>query len=173
MKINSIVITLFLLASALHAVDVGEMLPDVVLDGKHGGTSDKKAWSSKSLKGKTHVIIYMDPDKRKEGMPFLDKLNDKNFDKDSYSTIAIVNLAATWMPDAILEKMLSKKEKDLKNTTFIFDKDKYLVKKWHLKDDASNILVCDKEGKVLFQKSGKLSSSETDDIMKIISKNIN
>ncbi len=160
------------MAGIVHAVDVGEKLPTLMLDGKHGATSSKKAWSSKSLEGKVHVIIYMDPDKRKEGMPFLDKLNAKDFDEDAYSTIAIVNLAATWMPDAILETMLSKKQKELKNTEFIFDKDKYLVKKWHFDDDASNVLVCDKRAKVLYKKSGKLSSSDMDNIMDLIAKHI-
>lgn len=156
----------------LHAVTVGEKLPNIILDKANGGDSAEKAWHATSLKGKVHVVLYMDPDKRKEAMPFLNTLHAKHFDTKQYSTVAIVNLAATWMPDAVLEALLTKKQKELQNTVFIFDKTKYLVKKWKMKDDASNVLVCDKEGKVLYQKSEKLLPSDVQKIMDIIAKNI-
>ncbi len=90
----------------LHAVNVGEVLPLVVLDKDNGGDSKDNAWHSKNLQGKVHILLYMDPDKREESMPFLDTLNAEKYDKKKYSTVAIVNLAATWMPDAILESLL-------------------------------------------------------------------
>ncbi len=152
----------------LHAVNVGEVLPSVVLDKNNGGNSQDKPWHSKSLKGKVHVLLYMDPDKRKEAMPFLDTLNAKQYDKKKYSTVAIVNLAATWMPDAILEGMLSKKQKELNNTEFVFDKRKYVLAKWDMKDDASNVVILDKNMKVLYSKSGKLSKKEEKKILNII-----
>ena len=128
----------------------------MVLDKDNGGDSKDNAWHSKNLQGKVHILLYMDPDKREESMPFLDTLNAEKYDKKKYSTVAIVNLAATWMPDAILESLLSKKQKELQNTEFVFDKTKCFVKKWQMKDDASNVLVLDKDMKVLYQKSGIL-----------------
>ncbi|MCF6245093.1 MAG: YtfJ family protein [Sulfurovum sp.] len=172
MKIKTIIWILFSSMAMLHAVNVGEKLPNVTLEKDNGGNNLGQAWHSSSLKGKVHVLLYMDPDKRKEAMPFLDILNSKHYDKQKYSTVAIVNLAATWMPDAVLETMLSKKQQELNNTEFIFDKTKYLLKKWNLKDDASNIIVCDKKGKILYLKSGKLSSAEVDKVMQIITANI-
>jgi len=173
MKIKYIVLNLITSITMIHAVSLGEKLPEITLDGDNGGNGSNQAWHSKSLEGKVHVVLYMDPDARKEAMPFLDILNEKEYDKKNYSTVAIVNLAATWMPNAILEAMLSKKQKELNNTEFIFDKTKYLVAKWQLEDDASNILVCDKSGKLLYKKSGKLSSLDIDKIMDMIEENIN
>ena len=157
------------LAVMLQAVNVGDTLPQVTLEKENGGTSHDKPWHSNSLKGKVHLLLYMDPDKREETQALLDALNVLEVDSQKYSTVAIVNLAATWMPDAILEGLLSKKEKELKNTSFVFDKKKYLVKKWKMKDDASNVLIVDKNSKVLYQKVGTTSKEEVLYILKTLS----
>lgn len=170
MKVKSIVTGLLGTVALLYAVNVGEVLPSITLEKKDGGQSNASAWHSKSLQGKVHVLLYMDPDERETVNPFLDELNAQSYDEKHYSTVAIVNLAAMWMPDFVLETMLKKKQEELKNTTFVFDKTKYLVKKWKMKDDASNVLIVDKQMKVLYQKSTKLSSSDIAEIMEILSK---
>jgi len=152
----------------LFGVDVGERLPLVVLEGENGGLGDKNGWSSQTLAKKVHILLYMDPDKRDEAMPFLDRLNKTEFPKQRYSTIAIVNLAATWVPDALLESILTKKQKDLKNTKFVFDKRKYLLKRWDFKDDDINILVLDKKMRVLYKKSGELSAKDQEEIFALV-----
>ena len=153
------------LAVILQAVNVGETLPQVTLEKENGGTSHDKAWSSSTLRGKVHVVLYMDPDKRGESQKLLDSLKILGVNSKKYSTVAIVNLAATWMPDAVLEGLLSKKEKELKNTSFVFDKKKYLVKKWKMQDDASNILLIDETSKVIYKKVGKCLSKDVDIIV--------
>ena len=163
---------LLVLSLSAYAIQTGDVPPKVLLKGDNGGKHDGKAWSSEMLVGKVHTVLYMDPDEREEAMPFLDELNSQNFDKKSYETIAIVNLGATWMPNAILEAMLNKKQKELNNTEFIFDKTKYLLKKWKLKDDASNVLIFDAKGILLYQKSGKLSPVEVNKILKTISTSV-
>ena len=157
------------MVAILQAVNVGDILPQVTLDKENGATSSGQPWHSKNLEGKVHVVLYMDPDERKTVMAFLDTLNNKAYDKKQYSTIAIVNLAATWMPDIVLETMLSKKQKELHNTEFIFDKRKFLMNKWHLEDDASNILILDKNSKIVYQKVGGVSQEEIKDISHILS----
>ena len=165
---------LFLLVFSLsaYALQTGAVPPQVELEGENGGRHDGKEWNSNTLVGKVHTVLYMDPDERKEAMPFLNALNSQKFDKNKYATVAIVNLAATWMPNAVLETMLSKKQKELNNTEFIFDKTKHVLKKWQLKDDASNVLIFDTKGKLLYQKSGKLFPIDVEKIMEMISTHI-
>lgn len=163
---------LLVLTLSAYAVQMGEVPPPVLLDGDNGGKSNGTPWDSYTLVGKVHTVLYMDPDERKVAMPFLDALNSKKFDKTKYATVAIVNLAAMWMPNYVLETMLKNKQKEMDNTEFIFDKTKYVLKKWKLKDDASNVLIFDAKGKLLYQKSGTLSSKDISEIMDIISKNI-
>jgi len=160
------------MAITLFAVEVGKVLPYATLEGENGGFNDDKAWDSRQLQGKVHILLYMDPDKRDEAMPFLDRLNKMEFSKQRYSTIAIVNLAATWVPDALLESILTKKQKELKNTKFVFDKRKYLLKRWDLKDDDINILVLDRKMRVFYKKSGVLSAKDQEEIFDLVEKSI-
>jgi len=141
-----------------YALSLGEIPKNVVIDKSNGGTSQGEAWYSSSLKGKVHTLIYMDPDKRENNKLLLDALNKLSYKETQYTTVAIVNLAATWMPNAILESKLKSKQKELKNMEYIFDKTKFLVKKWHLKDNDSNVFVLDKDGKVIYAKAGKISA---------------
>jgi len=166
------VLLLLVLSFSAYAVQIGEVAPKVVLERDNGGTHDGKAWSSEMLVGKVHTVLYMDPDEREEAMPFLDELNSQNFDKKRYATVAIVNLGATWMPNVVLEAMLSEKQEELNNTEFIFDKTKYLLKKWKLKDDDSNVLIFDAKGILLYQKSGRLFPIDIKKIMETISTSI-
>jgi len=150
-----------------YALSLGEIPSNIVLDKSNGGTSEGKVWHSNSLKGKVHTLIYMDPDKREDSKLLLDALAKLNYPERVYSTVAIINLAATWMPNAILKSKLKSKQKELKNMEYIFDKTKFLIKKWHLKDDASNVFVLNKKSKVIYAKSGKLDSK---DIINILNK---
>jgi len=162
-------IILFLGSTFLsYALSVGEVPPNIVIDKANGGTSRGKAWYSSSLKGKVHTLLYMDPDKREDSKLLLNALNKLKHNKKDYSTVAIVNLAATWMPDALLESLLEKKQNELKNMVYIFDKSKFLIKKWHLKDDTSNVFVLDKNSKIIYAKSGILTSKDVTEILKKI-----
>ena len=164
----TLLLLLLVCTTSLFALQPGERLPEVTLQGNSGGMSDDTPWRSSSLKGKVHVLLYMDPDERKKAMPFLDRLNQADLPKDGYSTVAIVNLAATWMPNAVLKAILGRKQKELRNTQFIFDKNKTLIKAWGMKDDASNVIVLDKQMRVLFFKSGVLSKQEKEKLFRLI-----
>jgi len=148
-----------------YALSVGEILSDVVLDKANGGTSQGNIWHSSSLKGKVHTLLYVDPDKRDDCKLLLDALKKLKHKKGDYTTVVIVNLAATWMPNIILESKLKSKEKELKNMEYIFDKKKYLIEKWQLEDDMSNVFVLDKQGRVIYVKNGKLIAHDVIEIL--------
>jgi hypothetical protein len=150
-----------------YALNVGEVPVPVVLKGDNGGDANGNAWYSTSLKGKVHVLLYMDPDMREHSSFLLETLQKMKLGH-TYSTVAIVNLAATWMPNALLESKLKSKQKELKQMEYVFDKTKYLVKKWHFKDDASNVVVLDKNSRVIYAKSGPLSSEDVVEIVRKI-----
>jgi len=148
----------------LHALNVGEVPTQIVLDEPNGGTSEGKAWHSESLLGKVHT----DPDKREESKLLLEALSRRDDERSEYTTVAIINLAATWMPNSILESKIKRKQKELKNMEYIFDKKKFLIKKWHLKDDASNVFILNKQSKVIYAKSGKLNADDVSEILDLL-----
>ncbi len=163
----------FLLVSSSFALTLGQTPPCVVLDGKNGGKVDGSPWDSKMLQGKVYVVFYVDPDKKDLNEPFSEALKEQNFPLDQYTSIAIVNMAATWMPDFIIDAKLKAKQKKYPKAIYVRDKKKVLVKKWALEDDNSDILVFDKEGKLIFQHAGKLDANQIEKVLSLIEHNLN
>jgi predicted transcriptional regulator len=86
--------------------------------------------------------------------------------------VAIVNLAATWLPNALIESKLKSKQKEFPDTTYVKDKKKVLVNTWKLADDNSDILIFDKKGKLIYKKFGKVSDSEIKSVISLIEKHL-
>jgi YtfJ family uncharacterized protein len=154
------------------AIDVGSVPPKVVLDGSDGGRTDGSAWSSQMLKGKVHLLFYVDPDEKDLNEPLTQALKKRHFDRRKFASVAVVNLAATWKPDVIIEALLKKKQKEFPDTIYVKDKKSVLVKKWQLADDNSDILVFDKQGRLLYKKFGRLSDDEIVQLLALIEKHL-
>ena len=158
-----------LIAVNLFAVTIGEKPQRVVLEGEAGGyVKDGSPWSSEMIKDKVYVMFYVDPDEKDKNERVAEALKARHFDRSKYGSIAIVNMAATWKPNFIIQKILESKQKKYKDTIYVMDKKKVLVDKWGLADDDSDILLFDKNGKVLFYKAGRLSDEEIDKLIHII-----
>jgi YtfJ family uncharacterized protein len=170
--IKKLVFICSFLFSSVYALNIGEVPKSVVIDGKNGGKTDKSAWSSSSLKGKVHVVFYVDPDEKDTNNAFVDALKAKKFDKSDYGSVAIINLAATWKPNIVIEALLKAKQKKFPDTIYVKDKKKVLVKEWSLADDSSNILVFDKSGKLIYSYAGKLDTAEIEKVLKLIELNL-
>ena len=169
---KKILTTLLISTVATFALSIGEVPKTVTLEGDNGGLVDGSAWSSSMLKDKVYVLFYVDPDKKGDNEAFIDALHAKNYDREKYGSVAIINLKATWLPNFAIEKKLKDKQEKFPNTTYAKDKTKYLVQEWELADDSSNVLVFDKEGKLLYQHSGPLEGEEMEKVFKIIEDNL-
>jgi len=152
----------------LMAIEVGEVPALVEISGDKGGKLDGSAWSSAMLKGKMRVIFYVDPDEKDLNDAFAEALKAKKLDRKKATSIAIINLAATWLPDMLIESKLKEKQKRFPNTLYVKDKKKVLVKAWNLEDDNSDILIFDKEGKLIYKKFGQLSAAEIKKALSLI-----
>jgi len=152
------------------AVEVGSAPQDIVLSKENGAKIDGSAWHSSMLKGKVHILFYVDPDERTKNDALTQALKKRHFDRKKFASVAVINLAATWMPNIILESLLAKKQKEFPDTVYVKDKKKVLVRKWQLADDESDVLVFDKQGKLIYKKFGKLSDAEIKDLIALIEK---
>ena len=172
MKLKQILIALFTTLN-LSALTVGEVPKNIVIDKDNGGLVKGGAWNSNMLKDKVYVLFYVDPDEKDVNEEFSQALKVKEYrKKGDFGSIAVINMAATWKPNFAIEAILKGKQKEFPKTIYVKDKEKILVKEWELGDDASNILIFDKTGKVLFYKSGKMSKENTQKAFAIIEKNI-
>jgi len=169
---KNVVSCFLLLVGSAMAVELGKIPSAVSIEGKEGGRTDGKAWHSSMLKGKIYTLFYVDPDERDLNSGLADALKAKNFDKGKVNSVTIVNLAATWLPSAIIESKLKVKQKKFPHTVYVKDKMKVLVKQWGLSDDNSDILIFDQEGKLIYKKFGKVSEKEIPEVIKLIEKNL-
>ena len=169
---QKIILGLLVLVGSAMAVELGKVPTKVTLSGENGGKVDGSAWNSSMLKGKVFTVFYVDPDKKDVNNALADTLKAKKFDRKKVNSVAIVNLAATWMPNALIESKLKDKQEKFPHTIYVKDKKKVLVEKWKLSDDNSNILIFDKKGKLIYKKFGKVSASEIKKVIALIEKNI-
>ena len=159
---------------SLSALTVGEIPKSITIEGDNGGNvADDSAWNSSTIKDKVYVMFYVDPDEKSVNEHFSAALKTKEYSKKGdFGSIAIINLAATWKPNFVIEKILKGKQEEFPDTIYVKDKASVIVKEWEVTDDASNILAFDKEGRVLFYKSGKMSDEDMEKIFKIIEANL-
>ncbi len=157
---------LFLLSlsfTALFAtVDTDKPLPTIVLEGDNGGYYSGEAWNADMLKGKTTLLMYVDPDEKSKGEVFKPTIEafEKELDFDKFQIVVIINLGGTWKPDALIRTMMKSKITDYPKRTYVLDVHSALVKGWDLPDDEYNTLVINKEGEVIYQHSGTWKESQ-------------
>ena len=170
---KKVLTTLLITTVSTFALTLGEVPKEVILSGDNGARVDGTAWHSNMLKDKVYVFFYVDPDKKDDNEAFIDALHEKNYNKEKYGSVAIINLKATWLPNFAIEKKLKAKQKEFPNTIYVKDKTKYLVKEWNLADDASNILIFDKEEKLIYQHEGAITDEEMQKAFMLIEENLN
>jgi YtfJ family uncharacterized protein len=165
-------LVILILLDNCAAIELGEVPSVVTINNENGGKVDGTAWSSDMLKGKIYTVFYVDPDERDLNNALADAIKAKNFDREKVNSVAIINLAATWLPNAIIESKLKAKQKKFPHTVYVKDKKKVLVKEWGLADDNSDILIFDQKGKLIYKKFGKVSEKEIQQVIKLIETNL-
>ena len=174
MRILAIKIILILVPTMLLAeLPIGEIPPKIVLKGDLGGRIDGTQWSSEELVSeKVIVLFYVDPDESELNNHVSDALKAENYPKEKYGSIGMANMAATWLPNFAINMKLKSKQEKHKNTLYVKDLDKTLVKKWGLSDDNSNVVVFGKNGRVLYSVDGKFTDAQVKEIVKVIWDNL-
>ena len=164
----ALILSVFLINQAAEAVEIGEIPPKVELKGELGGRLDGTAWSSEELRGRVHVLFYVDPDEKDTNNDASEALDKEDFPSNKFQSVGIINMAATWLPNFAISSSLKDKQKRYPRTIYVRDYKKVLVNAWKIADDSSNVLAFDKEGKLIFRKDGKLTAEEIQKLIKVI-----
>ena len=174
MRILAIKIILILVPTMLLAeLPIGEIPPKIVLKGDLGGRIDGTQWSSEELVSeKVIVLFYVDPDESELNNHVSDALKAENYPKEKYGSIGMANMAATWLPNFAINMKLKSKQEKHKETVYVKDLDKTLVKKWGLSDDNSDVIVFGRDGRVLYSVDGKFSDAQVKEIVKVVWDNL-
>ena len=91
---------------------VWEKPSQVVLEGDQGNRVNGGSWSSDELVGAVHVLFYVDPDESDLNNAASDALKAEDFDKEQYRSVAIINMDATWLPNAVIQMRLESKQEE-------------------------------------------------------------
>ena len=174
MRILATMIFIILVPTMLLAeLPIGEIPLKVVLKGDLGGRIDGTQWSSEELVSeKVIVLFYVDPDESELNNHVSDALKAENYPKEKYGSIGMANMAATWLPNFAINMKLKSKQEKHKETVYVKDLDKTLVKKWGLSDDNSDVIVFGKDGRVLYSVDGKFTDAQVKEIVKVVWDNL-
>jgi uncharacterized protein len=151
---------------------VGTKLPIVTLSGEAGGLVSGDSWSSETLTGKLRAVFYVDPDAKDKNELLENSLAKMEFDGEKFGSVAIINLAATWLPNGLIEMSLRKKQEQYPRTVYVRDINKSLIKAWDLMDDDYNAMIVSKDGIVLYKEAGVLDQPKVDLFIKVLQENL-
>jgi predicted transcriptional regulator len=174
MRILSFLMIFLLSALPLYAeLPIGEIPPNIVLEGDLGGRLDGTAWNSEELiSGKVMVLFYVDPDEADLNNHVSDALKAENFPLDKYGSLGVANMGATWLPNFAINIKLKSKQEKHKATIYVKDLEKTIVKTWGLSDDDSDIILFGKDGKVLYSYDGKFSDAQVKELIQTVKDNL-
>ncbi len=160
----------FAVASLFAEVDMEKSLSAITLEGDNGSYYTGEAWGSSMLKGKTTMLMYVDPDEKSKGEIFKPTIEafEKDLDFNKFQILVILNLDATWKPDFVIRSLMKSKLTDYPKRIYILDTNSVLVKEWGLTDNEYNTLVINDESKVIYSHSGKWKEGEIDKINVLI-----
>jgi YtfJ family uncharacterized protein len=171
-KVFMAVFALFLTTHLSLAVEMGQVPPKVELKEKLGGRLDGTAWSSEEMKGKVYVLFYVDPDEKDTNNDASEALDKEKFPSEKFQSVAIINMAATWLPNFAISSSLKEKQERYPRTIYVRDYKKVIVNAWKIADDSSDILAFDKKGRLIFRKDGKLGPEDIQKLLKVIKENL-
>lgn len=153
--------------------------PIIRLEGDRGKLVETRGpWTSEILQNKglknsqVSVLFYVAPSEKELNRKASDAITAKKFPRDQYNSYAVVNMAASWWPNAIIASKIKKSQKEFPHTIYVEDRKAVLVKEWGLKDNSNDVLIFDREGKVVFSKDGKLSDKEIERMLSVLSQHI-
>jgi uncharacterized protein len=167
-KLCAMIVVLLVVPPMVQAVELGQVPPKVELQETLGGRLDGTAWRSDELKGKVHVLFYVDPDEKDTNNEASEALDKEKFPAENFQSVAVINMAATWMPNFAISMSIEDKQKRYPRTIYVRDYKRVLVDAWKIADDSSNILAFDKQGNLIFRKDGKLSPEDIQRLIKAI-----
>ena len=153
-------------------LEMGQVPSPVELKDQLGGRLDGSPWSSREMQGKVHVLFYVDPDVKDLNNEASDALSAAKFPRDKFQSLAIINMAATWLPNFAISSSLKEKQEAYPTTLYLRDLKKVLVEKWGIADDNSDVLAFDQQGRLIFRKDGQLNEEEIKKLLQLIREHI-
>ena len=114
----------------------------------------------------------MDPDERAVNDHVSEALERERFPEAYFSSIAVINMDDTRIPDFILNRMLAAKQRRYPKAVFLRDFGRTLVHAWGLAEDSYDIVLFDENGKVLLVSKGRMKDDVLKDFIRLIKEGV-
>ena len=145
---------------------VGSTPKTITLDGELGKLVDGGGpWKSDRFKGFVTILFYVDPDEADLNNAASEALKNANLPADQVRSVAVINMDATLLPNFLVQGKLEDKQEEYQNTLYVMDYQKVLVNEWGLGDHNNDVVIFDKQGKVLFSVDGQLNQSQIQEML--------
>lgn len=163
--------------SLAHNVQLNQPLPSVSVaqDGELRVNNHKIAyqtWSSSTLTGKVRVVQHIAGRSgvKAKNEPLMDAIRQAHFDRTRYQTTTIINADDAIIATGSFVKS-SAEEGKLNNphSQVVLDQQSSVKNAWGLQPKESFIAVLDKQGKVQFVSEGKLSPTQIQQVIDLVS----
>ena len=80
-----------------------------------GGRLDGTPWSSEELvSGKIIILFHVDPDESELNNHVTEALKTEKFSTEKTGSVVVVNMAASWLPDVMINKKLKTNKRNIK-----------------------------------------------------------
>ena len=109
--------------------------------------------------------ILRDPDEADLNNAASEALKNANLPADQVRSVAVINMDATLLPNFLVQGKLEDKQEEYQNTLYVMDYQKVLVNEWGLGDHNNDVVIFDKQGKVLFSVDGQLNQSQIQEML--------
>ncbi|MFK7823652.1 MAG: YtfJ family protein [Oligoflexales bacterium] len=171
---NKIIVFCCALASKIvfATLPINQTPPQIKLGKDAGGRIDGKAWDSKDLQGKVHLLVYSAPGSKDLNNKATEAVKKEKFPRDKFASVAVVNMAASWLPNSWINSAIKSKQEKYPDTIYVKDINKSLVKNWDLKDDSNDIVLFNKQGEVIFSFDGELQEKDIIKLVELAKKSI-
>lgn len=155
-------------------IPVGSTPKTIVLQGEQGKLVDGGGpWESDLFRGFVTILFYVDPDESDLNNAASEALKDANLPADQVRSVAVINMDATLLPNFLIQGKLEDKQKEYQNTLYVMDYKKVLVNEWGLGDHNNDVVIFDKQGKVLFSVDGQLNDSQIKQMLAAVKSGFN
>ncbi|MDD9951090.1 MAG: transcriptional regulator [Zetaproteobacteria bacterium] len=152
--------------------ELGQVPPVLELSEQAGGRVDGSAWSSHELKGKVHLLVYSSPGKKEANNKATEAIKAERFAADTFSSVAVVNMKASMIPDFLIARAIKKKQRDYPRTLYVKDAKRKLVDSWGFEDDENVLAVFDKTGALVYKHAGSLPEKDIPGLLRLIKEKI-
>lgn len=164
-------------ANNLH---LGEKLPSVGITDKgelvlSNNTISYQTWYSSSLVNKARIIIAMAgrSSAKQINAKLITAISAAKFPNTDYQTTTIINKNdAVWGTGSFVISATKDSKKQYPWSSIVLDSNGVVQKTWGLKKENSAVIVINKNGQILFEKEGKLTQQEINNIIQLVRDNL-